>query len=330
MENSSGNTTSDSQLFSSTSVFSETEVIAWCSTFTLASFLIVAGNLLTIVLFVVDRKLRVNCFFLVINMASADLMLGAVSLPIFVAQIASWTARTNSSVGFFRSIFSVVFLQASITFAAFISGERFYATYWPLKHRTLSRQTYAAVIFLAWTLVLLSSAILSVLRLFVSKIAFFSFWVPYTFTLTLVICGCNIAIQKRIENGRIVSIQRSRALQNRRLTNTLLFISFLVLLSWIPLIIISTLDAFRISTNENIYYMAVLLNVSNCCVNPVVYALRIPEFRKALGLFCCCGTKAEATHMSSYQGRYKRGSGFTSITQLKSPSFDPEVMDTKL
>ena len=42
-------------------------------------------------------------------------------------------------------------------------------------------------------------------------------------------------------------------------------------------------EATNVSVNKKLYYLAVLLNVSNCCANPVVYALRIPEFRKALG-----------------------------------------------
>ncbi|XP_078364022.1 adenosine receptor A3-like [Oculina patagonica] len=327
------NTTSNNISISPTNVFSKAEAIAWCSAFTLVSFLIVTGNLLTIVIFAVDRKLRRNCFFLVINMACADLMLGAVSLPIyiyrFVVVMDLWTARMNLSVVTFGNIFSVVFLQASITFAALMSVERLYATYRPLQHRTLSRRTYAVAISLAWGIILLSSAILSVLALFVSALAYFSFWVPYTFTLTIVICGCNIAIRKKFESGRIASIQQSRALQNRRLTNTLLLISSLVLVSWIPLIIRNTLNAISVSTNANVYYIAVLLNVFNCCVNPVVYALRIPEFRQALSLLRCCGRKLENRNVAANAGAYNRDDVLTPTTTQLKPT-GPEVMDTKL
>ena len=66
---------------------SEAEGIVWCSIFTLASALIVIGNLLTIILFTVNKRLRKKSLVLVINMAVADLMLGAVYLqPSFLVR----------------------------------------------------------------------------------------------------------------------------------------------------------------------------------------------------------------------------------------------------
>ena len=46
--------------------------------------LIVAGNFLTIGLFAKEKKLRKKSLFLVVNMAFADLISGAVSLPLYV------------------------------------------------------------------------------------------------------------------------------------------------------------------------------------------------------------------------------------------------------
>ena len=63
---------------------SKAEDIVWCSVFTLESVFTVVGNLLTIVLFAVDKTLRKKSLFLVINMAFADLLLGAVSMPLYI------------------------------------------------------------------------------------------------------------------------------------------------------------------------------------------------------------------------------------------------------
>ena len=60
------------------------EGIAFSSSFIMASFFIVTGNLLTIVLFALSKKLRKRSFFLVMNMAVSDLLLGAVLLPIYI------------------------------------------------------------------------------------------------------------------------------------------------------------------------------------------------------------------------------------------------------
>ena len=60
---------------------SKSEGLALCSAFILSSVLIIAGNLLTLVLFAVAKPLRRKSLFLVLNMAFADFMLGAFSLP---------------------------------------------------------------------------------------------------------------------------------------------------------------------------------------------------------------------------------------------------------
>ena len=65
----------------SMAVPSKTEGIAWCSALILLSVFIVVGNLLTIVLFARNKTLRKRSLFLVINMAFADLILGALALP---------------------------------------------------------------------------------------------------------------------------------------------------------------------------------------------------------------------------------------------------------
>ena len=49
--------------------------------------LMFGGNLLTIVLFAVEKRLRKKSLFVVINMAFADMMFGTVSLPLFVYYI---------------------------------------------------------------------------------------------------------------------------------------------------------------------------------------------------------------------------------------------------
>ena len=60
---------------------SKAEGIALCSAFILSSVLIIAGNFLTLVLFVVTKPLRRKSLFLVMNMAFADLLLGTFSVP---------------------------------------------------------------------------------------------------------------------------------------------------------------------------------------------------------------------------------------------------------
>ena len=80
-------------------------------------------------------------------MAVADLFLGGVCLPMYVYFLAHGQVKFDEKTPTFFTIVFYVFAQASFITAALISCERFYAIYWPLKHRqTLSTRTYGLVI----------------------------------------------------------------------------------------------------------------------------------------------------------------------------------------
>ena len=116
------------------------------------SAIIVKGNMLVIILFARERKLRKKSLFLVMNIALADVMLGAVALPLYVYLVVGpyyqlWTAADTT------------FSQSSPISAGFIFCKRFYAVFWPLKHKTLSMRTYGIVIFTVWSLAILVSII---------------------------------------------------------------------------------------------------------------------------------------------------------------------------
>ena len=65
------------------SVPSQVEGITLSVVFLLEAVLIVAGNFLTIGVFATERKIRKKSLFLVVNMAFADLISGAVCLPLY-------------------------------------------------------------------------------------------------------------------------------------------------------------------------------------------------------------------------------------------------------
>jgi len=134
--NSSENATGSSRI-----VPSKAEGIALCTAFILIFVFIVVGNLLPVVLFAVARRLRKRSLFLVINMAFADLMLGTVSLPLYIYIVdysfELWKGGWSMSLSIFYAFVDTFLSQASLISVAFISGERFYAIYWSFKHRTL-------------------------------------------------------------------------------------------------------------------------------------------------------------------------------------------------
>ena len=131
---------------------SKAEGIAFSSVFIMASFFIVAGNFLTIVLFALSKKLRKRSLILVMNMAVSDLLLGAVSLPIYIYGNADYfrlgKVKTNQDLFFSYIFLDAIFSQVSLISALSISLERFHAICWPFRHRVLSMRTYKIVFFL--------------------------------------------------------------------------------------------------------------------------------------------------------------------------------------
>ena len=105
---------------------SRAEEIVVCSALLFEALFIVMGNLVTIVFFALEKELRERkSLFLVINMAFADVMLGAVSVPLFVYlkvgfQLWSITQEVGVVLDYFYLHFDIIFLQASLISAVFI------------------------------------------------------------------------------------------------------------------------------------------------------------------------------------------------------------------
>ena len=202
------------------------------------------------------------------------------------------------------------------------------------KHRTLSTQAYRIVFFFTvWALVLLISAIwtgsnLLPIQLFSNKYTMF-FRGPYTLILILITCGCNIGIWKKFQTGRVAaSHQESRDLQNKRLTKTLLIVSGLTLLAWLPLVLLNLLMfVWFFHVPRRFYHAVNLFNYLNSFVNPIFYALRIAEFRRALAL-CCRGRHVQAAVNTKLSKRRKERHGTTEFS--RELAFEQDVMDTKL
>ena len=332
------NTTSSS----SEDLSSKAEGVASCAVFALEAVLIVAGNLLTIVLFAWNKNLRKKSLFLVINMAFADLMLGTVGIPLYIYDIGAayllWAAKMSTSFYNSLKVADTIFAQASLISAVLISIERFYAIYWPLKHRTLSMRAYCIVIFMVWTLTAIVTTIISLACVLISCNYAFYVWIPYAVTLLSIVCGCNIGIWRKFHRGRMASQQQNRAVQNKRLTNTLLFVSIIALISWLPLITGNLLVVSGVSLLVNPYFFIFdILNYSNSFLNPVVYALQISEYRQALSL--CCFRRREAIKIEDNERSYNRATALTPATQLRilptnlshlNMACEKDVLDTTL
>lgn len=174
----------------------------------------------------------------------------------------------------------LIFSQASLISAVFISCERFYAVYWPLKHLTVSTRAYAIVITLIWTLAFLVSAFFKLVRdLLPTKTSVYLMKILISIFL-LVLCCCNIGIWWKFQqrnNAPMNAIhQQNSARQARRLTKTLLVVSAAAVSSWLPHAIILNMTATHMVSVPIIFHCFYILTYSSSFVNPIIYALKIP------------------------------------------------------
>ena len=145
-------------------------------------------------------------------------------------------------------------------------------------------RTYGIVIFTVWSLAILVSIIAVLFYEYNSfKVATLS-WMSFPLSFLFIVCACNISIWRKVRMRNITLQQQNRAAsQNQRLTNALLFVSAISVLSWLPLVIVNVNYLVSVQGPDiprrflfvDIIY---ILNLSNSFLNPFVYALRIPEF----------------------------------------------------
>ena len=262
------------------------------------------------------------------NMAFADLMLGVIYLPSFIFFLVNPENQPSYERSFFRKIILAFFSLASSITAALISAERFYAIYWPLKHRTLSTRAYRLVILLVWTMAILFSTVY--VLLFWSPMALYSFLCLYVLFLALTICVLNIGIWRKFKR-KTPSHQQNRAFQQQRLTKALLYVSVFTLISWIPISIYNLIiGSFAYKIHVHILLLTLFMYLSSSFINPVVYAIRIPEFRQALPNVCCFRGRA----LMDSEGNMERFNMATADHSHAQLTFEQKIVhggqDTKL
>ena len=152
---------------------------------------------------------------------------------------------------------------------------------YPLKQRILFRKKNVYRSSFSNKFIMIDTLI-TLLHVSISFESILYVFIPVSLGLTIIICVCN-TIWRNFQRESDASQHRNGASRNRRLSKTLLLVSILALVCWLPLIIMDVL-IFLTTTSipNNFYYMVNILNYSNSFVNPIVYVFRISEFQQAL------------------------------------------------
>ena len=266
------------------------ECIPWMIVSLAESVAIVALNLCTIIVFMRNRNLRKRSTYLVMSLAVIDMFVGGVVVRnefyVFGVQCNLWQWHFIEYWTIFLTLVLIyLFPIASLTNITIIALERVHATFCPLRHRVLKNWVYGLIIAVVWItsgLVPVSSTLL----LFEERQ--YNIYTLYTFIsiCLVIICVSYASIVIKVRFG-VQPQHHGATLRERKLTMTLLIVTVVSLLLYLPHVVIVL--AIHISKSEVVWsvpfrssvYTTRLLFFANSVVNPIVYVIRMPECRSA-------------------------------------------------
>ena len=207
-------------------------------------------------------------------------------------------------------------MECSLFTVLFIAWERLFAVAFPIRFKVHVTKTRTFLLSL-------SSWILSPILLNLSvitgdhsgRVAFTTFPILNVLVIVLILAGyCSIyKILKRKEinmglygapcgtpGNHTQLIKRKSMIENKRLTNTFLFITIILLITILPMIILSSI---AIMCSEEcagkaleIYFRLEPWTLLNFNVNPLVYAFQLPTYRQAFLTVFRCRNKPSEVH----------------------------------
>ena len=275
--------------------FSPSECTTWLTVTMVESVAIVILNVATIFIFMKNRSLRKRSMFLVINLAVADILVGGITGIMFFVitgvQCNIWSYNLPRH-GIWNIILTWIQMLVSITSIINLAGislERMHATFRPFKHRVMTKYVFGVMIVGIWVAAALSSLTLQLIRnLYPEKYAKHYFYgygslncicvfiiiVSYTSIAMKIYCGAH--------PQRHGAANRYR---EKKLTKTLFIVTLVSLLTYLP---IGILNFITFATDgihffpRSTYNALIVLYYANSLVNPILYAMRMPEFKRAM------------------------------------------------
>ena len=274
-------------------MFSLSECIIWFAACLVVAVAIVTLNLLSIILFIKNSNLRTRGMYLVINLTVVDILVGGLSTlyPLLINTDIGCkiVVRLPWEGNILVDFVSLWFPLTSLTNITVISLERMHATFRPFSHRVITKWVYGVTICVVWVLSGMISTATMLLTFFGKNWSHHQYlWHSYCFLSLFVTCACYASIIVKICCGARPQ-HHGAARRQRKLTGTLLIMTIVSLLLWLPFNIATfvyhTTDSIRSLSDTKIMRLntyLLLLFYTNSFVNPVVYTIRMPEYRKAL------------------------------------------------
>ena len=272
--------------------------VSWFAVFGTVCLAVVILNIITIIIFVKQRQLQRKSTYLIIHLAIVDLFVGAVTGPLWINLYMSlycdlWEYDGPDSIWLFvlgrATGYNID--KVSLLNLAFISLERSHATFCPFKHRSVKKWIYGVVIAFTWLVpVVLMYLVIGLINFNYVSFKITSVLSSYISILLLVIFACYFSIYIKVRGGRFAQLHGAAGLRERKLTSTMFLVTFGSFLTFLPSIVFYGVFAFDLKLLVSLpinfpfhFEMAMItFFLFNSLINPIIYAIRMPEFRAGM------------------------------------------------
>ena len=274
-------------------IISEKEERAWFAAFIIELSVIFLLNAFTLAIYTRNRHLRKPSTYLIINLTVADLLVGTVGtvlvrLSFFVPDKLERDVELKQAFSWQSFVYltlSDLFPVASLANISLISLERLHATLFPFRHCLIGKRVYLTTICCSWLFSLTLSCVFSLLDLRASP-AFPYVFSSYIFLSLLILTVSYVIIISTVKNNPPSPNAGPALSKERKLTVTLFTVNVVSVLTILPFVILIVI-AHHIQSKLchavflRIEFSFVLLYLFNSIINPLIYAIRMQEFRKA-------------------------------------------------
>ena len=280
-------------------IISEKEERAWFAPFIIECIVIFLLNAFTLAIYTRNRHLRKPSTYLIINLTVADLLVGTVGtvlvrLSFFVPDKLERDLELKQAFSWQSFVYltlSDLFPVASLANISLISSERLHATLFPFRHCLIGKQVYLTTICCSWLFSLTLSCVFSLLDLRASP-AFPYVFSSYIFLSLLILTVSYVIIISTVKNNPPSPNAGPALSKERKLTVTLFTVNVVSVLTILPFVIWIVIAHHIQSKLCHAVFLRIefsfdLLYLFNSIINPLIYAIRMQEFRKAATkLFC--------------------------------------------